>query len=42
MMRIPEIRRCLVSVASETLSALFESYDLGVDALERFLGQLDV
>lgn len=36
MLRIPEIRHFLASSASETLSDLFESYDLAADSLERF------
>jgi len=36
MLRIPEIRHFLASPASETLSDLYESYDLAADCLERF------
>ncbi|MFS2177921.1 hypothetical protein ACCC98_18560 [Rhizobium pisi] len=36
MLRLPDIRHLLESVTSEALAEMFESYDLAVDALERF------
>lgn len=36
MLRLPDIRHLLESMTSETLAEMFESYDLAVDALERF------
>ncbi len=36
MLKLPEVRHFLASPASEPLSDLFESYDLAVDALDRF------
>ncbi|OWV91309.1 hypothetical protein ATY75_14135 [Rhizobium sp. N122] len=36
MLRLPDIRHLLASITSEALAEMFESYDLAVDALERF------
>jgi len=36
MLKVPEVRHVLALPASETLSELFESYDLALSALERF------
>ena len=36
MLKVPEVRHFLAFPASETLSELFESYDLAVSALEHF------
>nr|WP_246740122.1 hypothetical protein [Rhizobium anhuiense] len=36
MLRLPDIRHLLESMTSEALAEMFESYDLAVDALERF------
>ncbi|MBW9054445.1 hypothetical protein [Rhizobium mesosinicum] len=39
MLRLPDIRHLLADITNETLSELFESYDLAVDALDRFRTQ---
>lgn len=39
MLRLPAIRHHLAGTISETLSEMFEAYDLAVDALERFRNQ---
>jgi hypothetical protein len=36
MLRLPDIRHLLADMTSEALAEMFESYDLAVDALERF------
>ncbi|AJD42508.1 hypothetical protein RGR602_CH03192 [Rhizobium gallicum bv. gallicum R602sp] len=39
MLRLPDIRQVLAGQANETLGEIFESYDLAVDALDRFRKQ---
>lgn len=39
MLRLPDIRHHLAGITSETLSEMFEAYDLAVDALDRFRTQ---
>lgn len=36
MLRLPDIRHLLATMTNETLGEMFETYDLAVDALERF------